>query len=130
MPPKRYVDRKESKSRDIKKALTHRARLRKGYFKLLEQEGESIPEKDVAKSEERAKPTMNYAERAKIAKQRKEEQRKEKLERVQDRRKAIEKKDKERELKKLRLSQKTKTGQPLMGPRINNLLEKIRKDVS
>jgi hypothetical protein len=39
-----------------------------------------------------------------------------------------EKKREERLKKKERLSAKTRTGQPLMGPRIENLLEKIKKD--
>lgn len=42
--------------------------------------------------------------------------------------KNAEKKKAEREKKKESLSQKTRTGQPLMGPRIANLLEKIQKD--
>lgn len=33
---KKFIDRREAKSQDIKRALTHRARLRKNYFKLLE----------------------------------------------------------------------------------------------
>ena len=36
---KKFIDRREAKSQDIKRALTHRARLRKNYFKLLEKEG-------------------------------------------------------------------------------------------
>jgi ATPase subunit of ABC transporter with duplicated ATPase domains len=72
---------------------------------------------------------LNYVERAKIAKERKEQARKSKLEEVQERRRTIERKSKERELRKERLTKTTKKGQPLMGPRINNLLDKIRKDL-
>ena len=72
---------------------------------------------------------MNFAERAKIAKERKEHNRQEKLKSIQDRRENIEKKSKERERRKDTLSKKTKSGQPLMGPRINNLLDKIKKDI-
>ncbi|ABN65321.1 predicted protein [Scheffersomyces stipitis CBS 6054] len=149
-----YVDMRETKSRDIKKALTHRARLRKSYFKLLEKEGMSTPRDEIDNTsiyqlesgedeadqiqerrerkplpkQEKVKP-MNFAERAKIAKQRKEENRKAKLEDVRERRQTIERKNREREKRKERISQTTKTGQPRMGPRINNLLDKIKKDM-
>lgn len=77
------------------------------------------------------KPTrkpLNFAERARIAKERKEQLRQEKLAQVQARRKTIERKTQERDRKKDRLLKTTKTGQPLMGPRINNLLDKIRQN--
>lgn len=78
--------------------------------------------------EERRKP-MNFAERAKIAKERKEATRKEKLQSIKAKRATMEHKSRERELKKERLSKKSRTGQPLMGPRINNLLDKIKNDM-
>lgn len=143
-----YTDRREFKSKEIKKSLVHRARLRKNYFKLLEKEGiNHEPEQndderaESQKSEElrgpripnsRRQPSkkpMNFAERAKIAKERKEHSRQAKLKSIQDRRENIEKKSKERERRKDNLSKKTKSGQPLMGPRINNLLDKIKKDI-
>lgn len=69
----------------------------------------------------------SFQERQQIAKERKkflrelrEKEKKQRMETVQLKREA---RDKKKEL----LSQKTRTGQPLMGPRINNLLEKIQK---
>ncbi|CUM46266.1 rRNA-processing protein FYV7 [Debaryomyces fabryi] len=144
-----YTDRREFKSKEIKKSLVHRARLRKNYFKLLEKEGinhepeqnesESTVNQNKSEDLERSgisnsrnqpsKRPMNFAERAKIAKERKEQNRQAKLKSIQDRRETIEKKSKERERRKDTLSKKTKSGQPLMGPRINNLLDKIKKDI-
>ncbi|RCK65818.1 rRNA-processing protein FYV7 [Candida viswanathii] len=140
---KKFVDRREAKSQDIKRALTHRARLRKNYFKLLEKEGlqeSRKPEDDEADNEEQGeeklkpkpkpkKKGINFEERAKIVKQRKEEKRKQKLERVQEKLNRIETKSKERALRKEQLKKTTTKGQPLMGPRINNLLDKIKKDI-
>lgn len=141
-----YHDRKEHKSDEIKKSLTHRARLRKNYFKLLDKEGipveklngSRVPGDDTevgdtgykegdTRKEEQRKP-MNFAERAKIAKERKEANRKEKLQSIKAKRATMDQKSRERVLKKERLSKKSRTGQPLMGPRINNLLDKIKND--
>lgn len=127
-----YIDRKESKNQEIKKSLVHRARLRKQYFKELKKEGEAIPEKEFKKDrqsrETESKPRPDFRERAEIAKQRKELARKEREMKRQEYIKNGEKKRAERERKKEQLSQKTRTGQPLMGPRIANLLEKIQND--
>ncbi|KAK6200030.1 Fyv7/TAP26 [Scheffersomyces amazonensis] len=136
----RYVDRREAKSAEIKKSLTHRARLRKSYFKLLAKEGgeEEVTGRDRSedneetkriKGEEKEPKRFSYAERAQIVKERKEHKRKEELERVREKRRYIEKRAKDRELKKERVTQTTRKGQPLMGPRITNLLDKIRKDM-
>lgn len=156
-----YRDRKEHKSDEIKKSLTHRARLRKNYFKLLEKEG--IPETkredrqdshqqegDNSEDDEQdenssklpapkyrerkpldnsTKKPMNFAERAKLAKERKEQNRKDKLQAIKERREQISLRVKEREYKKERLTKRTRSGQPLMGPRINNLLDKIKSDM-
>lgn len=147
---KRFVDRRETKSADIKRALTHRARLRKNYFKLLKHEGleepsrekpevsdgESSDEEEPEDSElhethepksKKPKPT-SFAERAAIAKQRRAEKRHERLQKIQEKLTMVERQEKIRELKRKELSQKTKRGQPVMGPRINNLLEKIKKN--
>ncbi|KAI5958673.1 FYV7 [Candida theae] len=150
---KRFVDRRETKSADIKRALTHRARLRKNYFKLLKHEGLKEPSKEESKQKEddqssdeevedeggdesknvsyprlnKPKPT-SFAERAAIAKRRRAEKRNEKLQRIQDKLTEVARQEKIRELKKKELSKKTKRGQPVMGPRINNLLEKIKKN--
>lgn len=42
----------------------------------------------------------------------------------------IEKANRDRERKKERISKRTKSGQPLMGPRINNLLDKIKNEMN
>lgn len=146
-----YTDRREFKSKEIKKSLIHRARLRKNYFKILEKEGitetNNNENKEEEKGEEKAgnrdvyenkytdsrdaqnsKKPMNFAERSKMAKERKEQARQDKLKSIQDRKETIEKKSRERERRKENLTKKTKSGQPLMGPRINSLLDKIKKD--
>lgn len=150
-----HKDLRDYKNQEIKRSLVHRARLRKNYFKLLEEEGEVPPqeegeENDASDREEpssrsraplppqkapkRAPPQkaqpkpMNFAERAKLAKERKDDVRKQQLNRVQERRRTLEVKNKERERRKESLSQKTRTGQPVMGPKISNLLEQIRKN--
>lgn len=165
-----YKDLREFKSKEIKRSLVHRARLRKNYFKLLDKEGipheregeksdengenegenasdevldddkaspgrrkplplqDSLPKRMPRASPQATRKPLNFAERARIAKERKEQRRQEKLEQVQARRKTLERKSEERERKKQRLLKRTKTGQPLMGPRINNLLDKIRQN--
>lgn len=114
--------------------MTHRARLRKNYFKLLEKEGISTERKEDENEDEEEKPVekkpMNFAERAKIAKDRKESNRKEKIQAIKDKRAIIAQKSKEREFKKDKMAKKSRTGQPLMGPRINNLLDKIKSEMS
>lgn len=158
-----HKDLREFKSQEIKRSLVHRARLRKNYFKLIEDEKESeIPGQEKVQQDEqvesndensdggddevpkgrsrtalppqRAPPPppkrkpLNFTERAKLAKQRKEQQREEKLQKVQERRQMLEKRNKQREIQKERLSQRTKSGQPVMGPKISNLLDKIRQN--
>ncbi|CAN3356441.1 rRNA-processing protein Fyv7p [Diutina catenulata] len=171
-PPRKRPIGREAKTEEIKRALTHRARIRKNYFKLLEKEGYSVPPppgaEDKQPSDDEAKddkedatedaheakdddrddhrPTkhssdrknhvhpdrkrgpLNYEERARRAKQRKQEQRQQALEHVKYRREQIATRDRERERKKERVSMRTKSGQPKMGPRITNLLDKIRND--
>lgn len=166
-------DLREFKSREIKKSLVHRARLRKNYFKLLEKEGEStsndlvegdekraaeedsgdddesgsegedgtsqpgnrvkrnapLPPQRAPPPERRQKKPTNFAERSKLAKQKKEERRLKKIEEVRARRQILEKQTRDREKRKESLSKRTRSGQPLMGPRINNLLDKIKEDM-
>lgn len=74
------------------------------------------------------KRVVNFAERAKLAKERKEKEREAKIQRVQERRHALERQNKERERKKESLSKRTKSGQPVMGPKISDLLDKIRQN--
>ncbi|GEQ69057.1 hypothetical protein JCM33374_g2728 [Metschnikowia sp. JCM 33374] len=88
------------------------------------------PQKDIPKTREvvpKRKP-LNFAERAKLAKERKEQKREEELRRVQERRRRLEQSQREREQKKLSLSKRTRRGQPVMGPKINDLLDKIRQN--
>ncbi|CCE87048.1 Piso0_005585 [Millerozyma farinosa CBS 7064] len=157
-----YKDRHELKSKEIKKSLTHRATLRRKYFKMLENEGLSSnageakeregasgdheseeaslsekPEHGESREHEarektnvkQTKKALPYIERAKKVKELKEKRRQEKLKQIRDQLKASESKTLQRQKEKEILSQKTKRGQPLMGPRINNLLDKIRKDM-
>lgn len=154
-------DLREFKSREIKKSLVQRARIRKNYFKLLEKEGEApeapretqeqpqdhelesgsdngapirkrapLPPQTVSYRQPpppKKKP-MNFREKAQMAKERKTEQRQKKLEEIQARRQALERETKKREQRKESLAKRTKSGQPLMGPRINSLLDKIKAD--
>lgn len=80
----------------------------------------------LAKQEQRKKP-VNLQERARLARERQEERRRQELEKVREKRALIEQSRRDREKKKSSLSQRTKRGQPVMGPRINDLLDKIRK---
>ncbi|KAI3403340.1 FYV7 [Candida oxycetoniae] len=170
---KRYTDRKEVKTADIKRALTHRARLRKNYFKLLKKEGLDDDDKVKVGGDDKVKvggddkvnvgnddkvnvgnddkvkvgnnedgtntilkkppasgksKSMNFAERTAIAKQRKAKMRQEKLVQVQEKLQNIKEQEKIKQLKKQQLKQRTKYGQPVMGPRINMLLDKIKRD--
>lgn len=151
---KKYKDLRDFKTKEIKRSLTHRARLRKNYFKLLEKEQKDSKHpvneehQDHNKEDNNsndhqekhnedndsneylnpAQKSLTYAERSQLIKQRKEQKRREALKALQDKRSRIERTKIERERAKESLSKKTKYGQPLMGPRINNLLDKIRKD--
>lgn len=103
----------------------HRARIRKNYFKLLEKGGESVPEK---KSKTAAAPIVTYQDRINKTKQRRLDKRKSQFEEATQRVEEIDRKKQERQKRKDRFSQKTQRGQPLMGPRISGLLEKIQED--
>ncbi|EGV63476.1 rRNA-processing protein fyv7 [Yamadazyma tenuis] len=148
---KKYKDLRDFKSKEIKRSLVHRARLRKNYFKLIEKEGgrpstDPVDElkKEPTKGENTHRETkgprherndvkksnLTYYEKSQLIKQRKEEKRQAILQDVRERRDKIEKSNQQRDRMKEKLSQKTKHGQPLMGPRINNLLDKIKKDMS
>lgn len=151
---RRYIKGKQGKTDDIKRALIHRARLRKNYFKLLENEGEDVPakptyerdggrsytkeysteerkekeEKNDGSLDEPPRKPLTFQERMEIKKERKQRQRQEKLEKTRLNLKTM--KEKEHQRKKNTESLKdsrTRKGQPLMGPRINNLLDKIKK---
>lgn len=155
---KKGKDLRTYKSQEIKKSLTHRARLRKNYFKLLKEEDPARYEEEIKKEHEingdeanentndEAKPAykkgpkrreenkdnkrLSFAEKAKLIKERKEESRKRAIEEVAERKRKIEKANRDRERKKERISKRTRSGQPLMGPRINSLLDKIKSDMN
>lgn len=129
--PKQHKDLRDFKNKEIKKSLVHRARLRKNYFKLLDkeqpqrrQQNEDTGDEDIPQE----KQQLSYAEKAQIVKERKEQNRKEKLARIQERKNNIERSEKKRERTKEKISRTNKYGQPKMGPRINNLLDKIKKE--
>lgn len=97
-------------------------------MKELERSGERLPEL----SERRDRPQRdaskpNFHDRQQLAKEHKKVLREAKEKEYQDRQELKVKKLAAREKKKEQLSQKTRTGQPKMGPRINSLLEKIEQ---
>lgn len=117
--------------REIRQALTHKARLRKKYIQELERSGETVPERQTKQQRECRDDQVkrpSFQERQQMAKDRKKAFRDEREKEREERTHQVEKKRIERERKKEMLSQKTRTGQPLMGPRINNLLEKIERE--
>lgn len=153
---RRYIKGKQGKTDDIKRALTHRARLRKNYFRLLENEGEDVPakptyerngrrtyekrysfeenkEKEHKTDDSLGEPTrkpLTFQERMDIKKERKQRQRQEKLEKTRLNLKTMKEKEYQRKKSTENLKDsRTRKGQPLMGPRINNLLDKIKKDL-
>lgn len=73
---------------------------------------------------------MTYGERYELVKKRKEQRRAQTLEAIQAQKKALEEKKKEREQQRKKLTKKTRTGQPAFAPRINNLLEKVKRDLA
>lgn len=89
---------------------------------------QKAPPRQKTETKPQPKRTVNFAERAKLAKERKEKEREEKIRRVQERRQALERQNRERERKKESLSKRTKSGQPVMGPKITDLLDKIRQN--
>lgn len=158
---KKGKDLRTYKLDEIKKSLTHRARLRKNYFKLLKNEDPKRYEEELKKEQQASDDQgdeanentnnrdksaykkknsrveehsdhkrLSFAEKAKIIKERKEEKRKRAIEEIAEKKRMIEKANRDRERKKERISKRTKSGQPLMGPRINNLLDKIKNEMN
>ena len=149
-----YVNHREHKVNEIKRSLTHRARLRRNYFKLLEKEGQNNKSNEQNKGrdgeshgdliqgtgnkqlhndndyEEKFQPKkiVTYGERLEKNKQRKDEARKAKLREVKEAQARVEKRNNEKKKNNIQLSKKTKKGQPVMAPRINQLLEKIKSE--
>lgn len=132
---------KEYKVKEIQKNLTKKARLRKEYLKVLKEEGYSVPEKNPdtvktydakkAKEERILQGKKRYDEKKEIKRQRKlsqKEQAELRKDREVERIKMAKEKQVDREKRKRRMTQKTKSGQPKMGPKINDLLDKIKGD--
>ncbi|CAR28378.1 ZYRO0F02618p [Zygosaccharomyces rouxii] len=132
---------KEYKVKEIQRNLTKKARLRKEYLKALKSEGYEVPDKKptpVSKDdikhlkEERAlQGKRKLDEKKEIKKQRKRlqaEHAQEAKRKEEERIKIIEQKAQEREKRKVKMTQKTKTGQPKMGPKIDDMLDKIKNN--
>lgn len=132
---------KEYKVKEIQKNLTQKARLKKEYLKALKEEGYTVPEKNEtgrskedfkrAREELRGKGQRKFDEKKEIKKDRKKQQREDiearrnqELEHIQE----VKNKMEERERRKKKFSKRTRTGQPLMGPKIDDLLSKIKED--
>lgn len=131
---------KEHKVRAIQQNITRKARLKKEYFKALKEEGYTVPEQPESrrevnvkklKEDRRNEGKKKIDEKKELKRLRKKEQR-EKAE--EHRRQEIEKvklirqKEQEREVKKRKMNKRTRSGQPLMGPKIEDLLSKIKTD--
>lgn len=132
---------KDYKLKEIQKSLTHKARLKKGYLKALKEEGYSIPDKKpVGKSKEeirKLKTELREKGRKKLDEKKydKKQAKKEQREASEDRRKRdiediknVKNKMEQREKRKQRMTKRTRSGQPLMGPKIEDLLGKIKED--
>lgn len=128
----KYFNAKESKRADINRALTTRARRRIAYFKMLKQEGMTVPEKMTPEQREeiqKKKAAQSFQERMKIKRERKAKEREDRLQ--QNKQKAHEMREKaaQRERRsEMVKNARTKRGQPLMGPRIGSLLDKIKAE--
>ncbi|KAG0678559.1 rRNA-processing protein fyv7 [Kluyveromyces marxianus] len=129
---------KEYRLKEIQKNLTKKARLKKGYLKVLKEEGYAVPEKPQAEKHDRASMHEKKELNKKKVKEQKEEHKlrkrsakeKERAFREQEieRIKLAKQKQQQREDRAKRLLKKTRRGQPIMGPKINDLLDKIKND--
>jgi hypothetical protein len=159
---RKYTKGKQGKTDEIRRALTHRARLRKNYFKLLEKEGMDVPKKegdeidefqgnaesdkeedetseattqqsekseiDLIKEKVQKREALTFQERILLKKNRREQDKNRKMQKTREKIESMKQKDLKRQRQTERIqSTKTRKGQPLMGPRINNLLEKIKQ---
>ncbi|AMD20198.1 HDL546Cp [Eremothecium sinecaudum] len=130
---KKYT--KEYKIKEIQKNLLKRARLKKQYLKSLKEEGYELPEKQTKPRlplEQLKKENKRKVDEKKEFKRQRKQTEKEKAEKR--RQNEVEKvmiakqKQEIREKKREKLTRKTRTGQPLMGPKIGDLLDKIKND--
>ena len=146
MPPKQYRNKekftREYKVREIQRSITKKARLRRGYLKALKEEGYSVP--DAAPDSSRVKQSVRERredqrregkrkfdekkemkrERRRTQQEQREESRRQQLESIR----VSKEKFKLRERRSAKLTQRTRSGQPLMGPKIEDLLDKIKND--
>ncbi|CAG58963.1 uncharacterized protein GVI51_F01309 [Nakaseomyces glabratus] len=131
---------KEYKVKAIQQNITRKARLKKEYLKALKEEGYAVPEKETSrrevnvkklKEDKRLEGKKKIDEKKELKKQRKREQR-EKLEerrrKEEEKVKIIRQKEQEREQKRRKMTKRTRSGQPLMAPKIEDLLSKIKND--
>ncbi|AET37745.1 Fyv7p Ecym_1524 [Eremothecium cymbalariae DBVPG len=126
---------KEHKIKEIQKSLHKRARIKKQYLKSLKVEGYELPDKqekpklsyDQVKTDKRSKVAQNeeLKKRCKRLQSKELEERRQhnfaKIQEAKERQFA-------REKRSLRVTKRTRSGQPLMGPKIDDLLEKIKND--
>lgn len=164
---RKYTQGKQGKTDEIRRALTHRARLRKNYFKLLKREGLEVPSKDDTHGEEQENEeidhedddnvetesgkqendnqppseidiiknkvknheALTFPERIALKKDRRERDKEMKMRKTKEKLDSMKKSQLKRQKQTERLQNtKTRKGQPLMGPRINDLLEKIKQN--
>lgn len=168
---RKYLNGKQGKTDEIRRALTHRARLRKNYFKLLEREGLDVPSKesteirgnveeesteekdsheegpddgsddssrtkksalsgiDIIKQKVKNHEPLTFQERIQLKKDRRENDKKKKMQKTREKLEALKKSELKRKQQTERIQgTKTRKGQPLMGPRINDLLDKIKQE--
>ncbi|CEP64951.1 Fyv7p LALA0_S15e01068g [Lachancea lanzarotensis] len=131
---------KEYKVREIQKNLVKKARLKKEYLKALKDEGFTAPEKKASEAklsfrEMKEKNALGnhkrVDEKKELKKLRGKQQRAKVIDRQQREKERVEdikKREKQRELRSSKVTQRTRSGQPLMGPKIEDLLGKIKAD--
>ncbi|QEU60542.1 Fyv7 [Kluyveromyces lactis] len=129
---------KEYRLKEIQRNLTKKARLKKEYLKVLKDEGYSIPEKPQYEKHDRssveAKKAFNkqkvrdQREEHKLRKRTQKEKEQSFKEQEMKRIQLSKEKQVERDRRAKKLTQRTKRGQPVMGPKINDLLDKINSD--
>lgn len=123
------VNKQKDKRKTIEKSLTHGSNVRRAYFKMLEREGEKIPEREEKVEKEEEQGQTAHPDRQKLIKKvTKKQRRQQEYEREKKRRQEIQEKLELRNKNKKQMSKVTKTGQPKMGPRINRLLDKLTTD--
>ncbi|KAL3228455.1 rRNA-processing protein FYV7 [Nakaseomyces bracarensis] len=131
---------KEHKVKAIQQNITRKARLKKEYFKALKEEGYSVPEQPESRREVNVKKLKQdkklegkkkIDEKKELKRLRKKEQREKAEARrkyEEDKVKLLRQKEQDRESRKRKMTKRTKSGQPLMGPKIEDLLSKIKGD--